>query len=350
MIVIIDISVDNLTQKESILFYRELCKRLSNQESKHKWVFIASSNDIVKANFNRLSVIGNDYLTAKGFFKRLLQKRKFHNEIKKQKADVLLSSNFISKATKNIFLLTNARLLKSFNQKKLNNYKAVIAASDALKNLFIRQFEFDKEKIFTIPINPGPEFVKLDAEQKQQVKETVTQGYEYFLLNAQDVSAEQFIAVLKSFSVFKKRLQSGMKLLVAAMQEQLPDCVALLNNYKYKDDVLFLNETNINTRATITAAAYAVIHLALNDGWVQPQDVLQCEVPVVMVQPSTFTQQPGLYVYAHEDSVDDIAHKLMLLYKDETHRNKVIQKSKQQLSQFSQEETVKALMNCLKNA
>jgi glycosyltransferase involved in cell wall biosynthesis len=349
MKVIIDISVDDLTQKESILFYRELYKRLSNIESQYKWVFIASSKDIVKANFNGLTVIDNEYLTAKGFFKRLRQKRKFHNEIKKQKADLLLSSKFISKATKNIFLLTNARLLKSLNQNKLKNYKAVIVASESLKNFFIRQFEFDTEKIFTIPIKPGAEFVKLNEELKQQVKETVTQGFEYFLLTAQDVSAEQFTVVLKSFSVFKKRLQSGMKLLVAAMQEQLPHCLALLNNYKYKDDVLFLNETNINSRLTITAAAYAVIHLALDDGWVLPQEVLQCEVPVVMMQPSTFTQQPGLYVYAEEGSVDDIAHKLMLLYKDETHRNKVIENSKKQLSQFSQEETVKALMNCLMN-
>lgn len=348
MKIVIDISVNSISGKPHLL-NGHFCKWLSVKECKHQWLFITNCHLAEEPDFNVLNLINSEYLTGNNFIKRFREKKKLQKEIKNQRADFFISSHFISKSAKNIYLLENALQLKLINQKKLKEYKAVITVSEQLKNTFLQKFLFHKEKVFTIPITPRAEFVNLQWEQKQRIKETFTKGYEFFLLTTLNSTPEQLTTILKSFSAFKKRFQTGMKLLLAGSDEQMPFSMSLLSNYKYKEDVLFTGYSDVTTKAAIAASAYGAIHIASNEDWILPQEVLLCETPIMMLQPASFTKQAGLFIYAEEDNIEDIVYKLMLLYKDEPYRKKVIENGKIQLSQFSLEMSAKSLTGCLQN-
>jgi glycosyltransferase involved in cell wall biosynthesis len=82
------------------------------------------------------------------------------------------------------------------------------------------------------------------------------------------------------------------------------------------------------TIQTITAAAYAFIsvHHQEND-FTRLLNVLQCGVPVVVSNTEKNTEiLADAALYANASSYEDIADKMMLLFKDEDKRNDIIEK------------------------
>jgi len=84
---------------------------------------------------------------------------------------------------------------------------------------------------------------------------------------------------------------------------------------------------------------------------VPPLEALQSGVPAIVSRTSALPEVGGdAYLYMNPESFEDIAAKMMLLYKDEGLRNKLIENGLQRLALFSWDEAAEKMWNCIHQA
>ena len=184
-------------------------------------------------------------------------------------------------------------------------------------------------------IIPDAVFVPLDASVKSAVKQTVANECEYFICTANFHDTTPFIFLLKAFSILKKRQRSGIKLMLTGIH---PDThhglFKQISQYKYRSDIILLNAEIRYDYTTLLGAAYAQIYpsqdLFYPSGiW----EAVKMNIPVIAPK-NNFSNQDtaGAILYFEKDIVEDLADKMMILYKDEGLRKKIISQSLQLLT------------------
>ena len=104
----------------------------------------------------------------------------------------------------------------------------------------------------------------------------------------------------------------------------------IFNTYKYRRDVRLLINLPEDELAKITASAYAFIYPAYSAGTaLLPLQAMQCEVAVITSRVGALKEKLGdAVLYADPSNFEDIAEKMMLLFKDETKRSELIKSGK----------------------
>ena len=122
-----------------------------------------------------------------------------------------------------------------------------------------------------------------------------------------------------------------------------------LNTYKYRDDVKLLAELPETELAAVTAAAYAFLYPCVDEGTaLLPLQAMQCGVPVITSKTAAIFEIAGdTVLYADPFSLEDIADKMMLLFKDEVQRAGMIRKASELLVSISVLQTEQALRDLL---
>lgn len=134
--------------------------------------------------------------------------------------------------------------------------------------------------------------------------------------------------LLKAFSIFKKWQQSNMKLLIIVNNKNATILSKLISNYKYRSDVQTIenSHTKINE---IRFSAYAAIFLNTKGLFsMKAMSFLENEIPIFMATEESYNfsfEKCSLFFYNNEQS---IAENLILLYKDEMLRNRLIENGK----------------------
>ncbi|MBX9782219.1 MAG: glycosyltransferase [Chitinophagaceae bacterium] len=351
MIFVFDLFEGEIFENKTFLFNKTLCSFIEKGFPGRRLLFIYNEQ---KSDYKGTDSKKNIfyYIKTGNLLTKIKAKKAFQKRLRQIKPAVLLSSRFL-KTPGNIPLVLyigHVKQLKNISAKQLSLVAGILVSSRPVKQFLISGMNVPETKIFIAPFVPDVIFQPVEWEQREIIKKEITGGHEYFFINHTASAGNCFINLLRSFSFFKKRLQSNMKLVVAGEAPLKDKAVSdLLAAYKYRGDVVFTgNHVSSEQKAGIVASAYAVLQLAIEtDEWVLPQEALQCKVPVLMCQPGYFSQQEGLFVYADADNVDDMAYKMMLLYKDETYRNKIISNAQQQLSAFSAGTSAEKIMQCL---
>ena len=180
---------------------------------------------------------------------------------------------------------------------------------------------------------PSPYFKSSTTVEKEQYRLTNTNGSSYFMLTGALPSEQEFTRLLKAFSVFKKRQQSSMKLLIPFdVVNELPKYRNQLDTYKFRDQLILTGEIDTQKRADYTAAAYALImadHAGITESAVM--ESLQAGTPLLVSRTAAAEALAGpAALYISPGSEQDLAEKMMLIYKDETLRNQLIAQGKKQ--------------------
>jgi glycosyltransferase involved in cell wall biosynthesis len=95
----------------------------------------------------------------------------------------------------------------------------------------------------------------------------------------------------------------------------------------------------------ITASAYALVYPSLLEGFGVPViEAMKCGVPVITSSHSPMQEIAGdAALYADANQPDDIADKMMLVYKDEKLRDELIRKGDPVAKQYSWQRTADLL-------
>jgi glycosyltransferase involved in cell wall biosynthesis len=239
---------------------------------------------------------------------------------------------------------------KKYTTKFLIKANVIVTVSEFSKRDIINHYKTEAEKI-NVVFNAAKTIFKpwSDAE-KAGIKNKYTEGKEYFVYIGSIHPRKNLINLLKAFSVFKKRMQTNMKLVLAGrLAWKYESFVESLKTYKYRDDVVMTGYIPENELAKITGAAYGMVYPSLLEGFGVPVlEAMQCDAPVITSAGTSMSEIAGdaaLYADPHDHT--DIAERMIQLYKDERLRKELIEKGREIVKQYSWDKTAALLWQCI---
>jgi glycosyltransferase involved in cell wall biosynthesis len=205
--------------------------------------------------------------------------------------------------------------------------KRVATVSEFSKRDIVQQYGTDPLKIDVVYSAAKSVFQKISGHDAAAVKAQYTGGKEFFLFVGAIHPRKNPVNLLKAFSIFKKRQKSNFKLLIAGrLAWKYDSFLQNLKNYKYRDDVHLLGYVAEDELVHIMQSAYALVYPSLLEGFGVPVlEAMQCGVPVITAGHSPMEEIAGeAALYADPENIDELAEKMMRLYKDEILRSQLI--------------------------
>jgi glycosyltransferase involved in cell wall biosynthesis len=238
------------------------------------------------------------------------------------------------------------RFYKRYTPKFLKKARRIATVSQFSKKDIILSYHVKAEKIDVVYNGVKEIFHSTSFEEQSRVKEKYTAGKEFFLYVGAIQPRKNLVNLLKAFSIFKKRQKSEMKLvLTGRLAWKNGEFLQLLKTYKYRKDVLLTNYISEEELVQLMGAAYALVYPSFFEGFGVPVlEGMKCGVPV-LTSANTSMQEIGedAALYFNPADHTDIADKLMLIYKDENLRNRLIEKGKAIAEKYSWQRTADLL-------
>jgi glycosyltransferase involved in cell wall biosynthesis len=352
-------------------FIFEIFSRLAKKYPQHNFIYFFDANFDEKyiTSKNITAVITGSQIKNP----LLLQYRlnyKMPSLLKKHKADIFISAGgYCSLRTKLpqciiVNDLSFLQLPQFFTKRWLNFYKkntskflakakAIVTTAEFLKNEIIDKYKIASDKIDVAYTAANNTFKPSTWQQKDAVKEKYTEGLEYFLYAGSVNTGSNLITLLKAFSFFKKRQKSNMQLLlISKFAATDKDFIKSLASYKYRDQVKLLDNLSEENFIQITAAAYAMIYPSLYDGCgTSLLQSMQSDIPIITGNNTAMPEICGdAALYINPNDFNNIAEKMMQLFKDEYLLNQLIIKGRQQAAMYNWDKTAdkvwKIILKC----
>lgn len=237
---------------------------------------------------------------------------------------------------------SHLRYYKRFTPKFLSKAARVITVSSFTKSDIVRQYNTAENKLVVAPNAARQVFKPLSFEEQEKIKMKYTGGAEFFICVGAIHPRKNLVRLLKAFSLFKKRLQSGMKLVLAGrLAWKNEQFLELLKTYKHRNDVILTGYLPDEELARLQASAYALVYPSLFEGFGVPVlEAMACRVPVITSKNSAMQEVAGsAAIYFDPHDIQDIADKMMRMYKDETLRNQLINNAAETSPKYSWQHT-----------
>ena len=125
-----------------------------------------------------------------------------------------------------------------------------------------------------------------------------------------------------------------------------------MKSYKYRNDVVLTGYLEENELVKLVGSAYALVYPSFLEGFGVPVlEAMQCNVPVITSTNSSMEEIAGdAALFVDPASFEDIAEKMMLVYKDEKLREELIRKGQLITPQFSWDKTAALLWQAILRA
>jgi glycosyltransferase involved in cell wall biosynthesis len=245
---------------------------------------------------------------------------------------------------------SKARFYTKFTAAFLTKSKSIATVSVFSRSLISKRYKINADEIAVINPVIDAIFTPLDWEEKERMKEKYAEGKAYFLFSGGINQRSNLINLLKAFTFFKKRQKSNMQLLITGNADET--FKKELKTYKLRDEVKLLEGLDKAELAKITASAYAMVYPVLYDDMALPAlQALQCNVPVVISDAGAL---PAIFgeaaLYINPESHEDIAQKMMLVFKDEDKANELVKAGNELMQQYQPGKTADLLMQCILKA
>lgn len=202
------------------------------------------------------------------------------------------------------------------------------------------------EKIHVVYKGVKEIFHSIPGEEKAVIKNKYTKGKEYFVYAGLLHQRKNLVNLLKAFSIFKKRQQTGMKLVFAGKSAPGNESfLKSLASYKYRDDVVLTGSVQEDELVKIIASAYGFVCPSFyEDFGAGVAEAMKCDVPVIAANHSAAREVAGeAALYADVTDYHDLAEKMMLLYKNENLRKELIEKGRFITTSYKWDETADML-------
>lgn len=219
--------------------------------------------------------------------------------------------------------------------KALQDATATIVFSEHDSLILKDKFTVPGKKIKLLPINTVDEIRSLSWVEKENVKIQYTAGQEYFIFAGDIHQRYDLVSLLKAFSQFKKRQQSGMHLIIAGNQTLHTGKLAQkLDSFKYRNDVRLIVDPPITALNALIGAAYAFVYPVLYDHLpVNMLSAIHSGVPVItFVTPVIKEIANDTVIYTASDA-KALSESMQSIYKDEDLRAAVIDSAEKHIAQ-----------------
>ena len=249
----------------------------------------------------------------------------------------------------------NKDLLEEKNsifKKRLTNAiaiaQSIFVTDGVISNALNTQFPIYLEKTQNLRFSlPGDKKI-FTFDDIEGVRNKYTDGYDYYLFRVDDASKGYIVTVLKSFSQLKKWQKTSLKLILFFENDIDEKLLPHFKNYKYRNDVILLKETNEN-KSILIAAAFSFIYFSDYKRSKEVYTALQYNIPVIAADTETNKLLFKLNVAYTANSIDDLALQLQLIYKDEVYRKQLLQNSTIDLTKFDTQKASQKFAEIISN-
>jgi glycosyltransferase involved in cell wall biosynthesis len=195
----------------------------------------------------------------------------------------------------------------------------------------------EKEKIRVLRAVADESIGVITEDEKEKIK-SERQGKEYFLADLTGCGEEDAVNLLKAFSLFKKRQQSGMLLVLAGRMETFEGVVERLKSYRYRQDVSWSGWAP-------AGAAYAVLLPVEGAGLgTTLLNTWRSGVPVIAAGGGLLEEMAqGAMLGVAPGDPASLAAQLMRIYKEEDLRQELVCKGFERLKVYSRENFLQVL-------
>ena len=352
-------------------FVFEVFKYLTNNHPEHQFIFIFDrpfdKRFVFSSNITPV-VVGPP--ARHPLLWKYWYDLKIPSVLKKNKADVFVSVDGLCSlrtATPQCLVIHDVAFLhypahikrshlyffKKYIPRFLKKANSIATVSEFSKKDILNHYKTDPEKISVVYSAAKEIFQPVTGEIAEATKEKYTDRAEYFLYIGAIHPRKNLVNLLKAFSIFKKRLKSNMKLVLAGrLAWKYDSFIQNLKKYKFKEDVIMLGYLSEDELVKITGSAYALVYPSLLEGFGVPVlEAMKCHVPVITSSGSSMEEiAKDAALYADPESFEEIAAKMMLVYKDENLRKELIEKGKVIADQFSWKRTAELLWQSILKA
>ena len=195
--------------------------------------------------------------------------------------------------------------------------------------------------------DPIPALSWADAES---VKTQYTGGKDFFLFAGDMDEQHQLLELLKAFSLFKKWQQSNMQLVFAGYETNWAEVFEeKLASYKYRGDVVVLNDLPSAETARLIAASYAVVYPCTQA--VLPLTIIsavQAGVAVIASDIPVNREATSAACWVDNSILQEgFAKAMMLLYKDESSKGDIIRQMKEGATSYTWQQMLAALQQII---
>lgn len=326
--------------------------QLAKLHSQHTFLFFfETENSLTDLPENITSVVITPPATTAVKW-RIRYNLKLPSALKKNKADIFISERFVCLKTKVPQILMQPDLTFIYQpslieKKQISFYKKntsrflekasdIIVNSSFSKKEIVQRFKIAEQKIrviYTSVKNLAP----ATFEEKELMKEKYAEGNEYFIYYGIISTEQNLVNLLKAFSFFKKRQRSKMQLLITGKRgEKYEEFVRSLQSYKFKNDVKLLPDIIKTESEKIFASAYAMVYVPMYESeGIEVIEAMKSGVALIVSETQFLKEYcADAALYVKPDNINDIAEKMMLLFKDEQKRKELIEKGKLKISDF----------------
>jgi glycosyltransferase involved in cell wall biosynthesis len=232
----------------------------------------------------------------------------------------------------------------------LNKAETVVAITKSLKEQILENYKIKEEKLEIVYPAPRNIFGPVDVAAQSEIKDKYTEGKEFFIVSAPMRSKDDLVNLLKAFSIFKKRQQSTMKL-VLATESPINNLVTdLVKTYKYKEEVVILPSLEEQQMASLVSSAYASVCPFAGFGF-EVLEAMRSGTPVLVCDhPAVREIASDAVIFFNENDHTDLAEKLMLIYKNEEIRNRLIDRGNEVQKNYTMEKAAASLWQVIQKS
>jgi hypothetical protein len=318
----------------------------------HQFLMLHQKQHVIKKGIpENIKSVKLKYAHNTGVYHAVLNQMQLRTYFKKYKVDYYFSSNEASIAIKNITKVALIHHPKSIKQKqkfkKTNHADFLVATNESVYEKTIKTIPEFKNKTKMIPY--GVEKMEpISIEDAIKLKGQYTDEKDFFLAIQNGCSTAQLLVILKSFSAFKKWQQSNFKLVIYIDDKQIKSSKKLLGNYKYRSDVLLIHKTE--DFVSLFGAAYAVVFGGNETSFMEMNQLaFKYKIPMLLPEDehyNSIAKNAAVYCDLSEKTISD---NLILMYKDETFRNSIIDNMKKQSEKLQWEDVSEKLWDWIIN-
>ncbi len=184
------------------------------------------------------------------------------------------------------------------------------------------------------------------AEGNEYLKQQLTGGKEYFFCETGWQKTEQGLDLLLAFAAFKKRMQSGIRLVLLGEPEEAEAWQKKLASFRYREEVAVLSPDACTfSRRDLLGQAFACLHLSEQELVAPLIFAMQTGAPVIAAHFPVYKKIGGEQIlFVGKEPGETLSDRLMQIYRDDTGREKRRRQAREDTSMLTPENTALQLL------
>ncbi|NNC96402.1 MAG: glycosyltransferase family 4 protein [Chitinophagales bacterium] len=248
---------------------------------------------------------------------------------------------------------TAARFYKQNVPKYAEKARRIATVSEFSKRDIHEKYDVPLDKIDVVYNGASHVFRPFNDHEKTLVKQTHTNGKEFFLYTGAIHPRKNIRRLLLSFDAFKEQTGSNMKLVLAGRQAWMyEDILEAYKEMNHRVDVIMKGHVDQSLLADLVGSATALVYVSLFEGFGIPiVEAMQADTPVITSDTSSMTEIGGdAALLIDPYSIDEIVAAMKKITTDETTRMELTEKMRIQRLKFSWNLTSEKLWSCILKA